>query len=90
MRPGTDVYLDAAGAPAVPETVARIAKKGATLGIVAVHEHPVQPDLGAMLSTELTIVFAIISDRLPFDHALEALTLARTPGAADKIVVTFE
>jgi len=32
----------------------------------------------------------IVSDVLPFDRALEALELAKTPGAADKVVVTFE
>ncbi|MCY0879761.1 MAG: zinc-binding dehydrogenase [Firmicutes bacterium] len=31
----------------------------------------------------------IISHTLPFDRALDALALARTPGAADKVVVTF-
>ena len=112
-RSGTDIYLDAAGAPTVPQTVGQIAKKGATLGIVAVHKQPVPLDLGAMLTSELTIVLAmgypteifevtddivenpdkyslIISDRIPFDRALDALTLARTPGAAEKVVVTFD
>ncbi|BBE21355.1 hypothetical protein MN0502_02380 [Arthrobacter sp. MN05-02] len=32
----------------------------------------------------------IISDRLPFRRALEALTLASTPGAADKVSVLFD
>ncbi|GAA1687385.1 zinc-binding dehydrogenase [Microbacterium sediminicola] len=32
----------------------------------------------------------IISHTLPFAQALEALTLAKTPGAADKVVVTFD
>lgn len=32
----------------------------------------------------------IISDILPFDRALEALELAKTPGAADKVVVVME
>lgn len=31
----------------------------------------------------------IVSDRLPFDRALDALELAATPSAADKVVVTF-
>jgi uncharacterized protein YegL len=31
----------------------------------------------------------IISDTVPFDQVQDALTLARTPGAADKVVVTF-
>lgn len=32
----------------------------------------------------------IVSHTLPFEQALEALELARTPGAADKVVVTFD
>ncbi|MBR7832920.1 zinc-binding dehydrogenase [Actinospica durhamensis] len=32
----------------------------------------------------------IISHRFPFDDALEALETAATPGAADKVVVTFD
>jgi threonine dehydrogenase-like Zn-dependent dehydrogenase len=32
----------------------------------------------------------IVSDVLPFERALDALTLAATPGAADKVVVTFD
>ncbi|MFT4044127.1 MAG: zinc-binding dehydrogenase [Gordonia sp. (in: high G+C Gram-positive bacteria)] len=113
VRAGTDIYLDAAGAPSVPASAARIAKHGATLGIVAVHKRPVELDFGAILSSELNIVWAmgypteifevtediienwekyavIISDRFSFDQAVEALELARTPGAADKVVVTFD
>jgi threonine dehydrogenase-like Zn-dependent dehydrogenase len=111
-RPATDVYLDAAGAPAVVQTVSHIAKQGATLGIVAVHKKPFELDFGTMLTTELTIVFSmgypteifevtddivahwekygqIISDRIPFADALEALRLGATPGATDKVVVVF-
>jgi (R,R)-butanediol dehydrogenase / meso-butanediol dehydrogenase / diacetyl reductase len=32
----------------------------------------------------------IISDRLPYEKALDALTLAATPGAADKVTVLFD
>ncbi|MEE1622373.1 zinc-binding dehydrogenase [Zafaria sp. J156] len=32
----------------------------------------------------------IVSHTLPFDRALEALELAKTPDAADKVVVTFD
>ncbi|MDR0482753.1 MAG: alcohol dehydrogenase catalytic domain-containing protein [Cellulomonadaceae bacterium] len=32
----------------------------------------------------------IISHRFPFDDALEALTVASTPGAADKVTIVFE
>ncbi|GAB4700291.1 hypothetical protein MOKP126_41120 [Mycobacterium avium subsp. hominissuis] len=31
----------------------------------------------------------IVSHTIPFDRVGEALELARTPGAADKVVVTF-
>ncbi|MBO1901312.1 alcohol dehydrogenase catalytic domain-containing protein [Leucobacter weissii] len=113
-RAGTDIFLDAAGAPSIPSAAAAaIAKQGATLGIVAVHKRPVELDFGSILTSELTLVWSmgypteifevtddivenwekyavIISDRLPFDRALEALDLARTPGAADKVVVTFD
>lgn len=113
IRPGTDIYLDAAGVPTVPQTVTKICKHGATLGIVAVHKKPVELDFGNILTTELNLVWAmgypteifevtedivenwekyalIISDKVPFEDALDALKLARTPGAADKVVVTFE
>jgi 2-desacetyl-2-hydroxyethyl bacteriochlorophyllide A dehydrogenase len=33
---------------------------------------------------------ALISHTVPFDKALEALELAKTPGAAEKVVITFE
>lgn len=112
VRTGTDIYLDAAGVPSVPQSAVALAKHGATLGIVAVHKRPVELDFGSILTSELTIVWSmgypteifevtddivdnwqkyavIISDRLPFEQALEALELAKTPGAADKVVVTF-
>jgi len=111
-RPGTDIYIDAAGVPAVIETVQKLAKHGARLSIPAVHKKPVEVDFGALLSTELTITLSrgypteifevtndiiaaweryalIISDSFPFERVQEALTLAATPGAADKVVVTF-
>ena len=58
-RPDTDVYLDAAGVAVVPQTVASIAKSGATLGIVAVHKKPVELDFGGILPSELTIVWSM-------------------------------
>jgi len=111
-RVGTDIYLDAAGAPAVIDTALAAAKHRATLGVVAVHKHPVPIDFQAVLASEVTIVtsmgypteifevtpeiaenwekFAVIvSDTIPFDRVEEALTFAGTPGAADKVVVTF-
>jgi (R,R)-butanediol dehydrogenase/meso-butanediol dehydrogenase/diacetyl reductase len=93
--------------------VLRIAKAGATLGIVAVHKKPVEVDFGGILSTELTIVMSsgypteifevtddiianwkryapIVSHRFGFDDVELALKTAGTPGAADKVVVTFD
>ena len=113
VRSATDIFLDAAGAPPVPATVAAVAPHGATYGVVAVHKRPVELDFQKLLSTELNIVFSmgypteifevtddivenwekyalIVSDVLPFDRALEALELAKTPGAADKVVVVFD
>ena len=52
---GTDIYLDAAGAPVVIDTALTAAKQGATLGIVAFHKQPVSVDFGALISTELNI-----------------------------------
>ncbi|MEU4161461.1 zinc-binding dehydrogenase [Actinoplanes sp. NPDC026670] len=111
-KPATDLYLDAAGAPAVVETVLATARHGARLSIVAVHKKPVEVDFGALLTSELTIALAmgypteifevtkdliehweryalIVSDVLPYTEVERALTLAATPGAADKVVVTL-
>ena len=112
-RPDTDIYLDAAGAPAVLETALASVKHGATLGIVAVHKKPVPVSFGDLLTTELTVVLSmgypteifevtkdivenweryelLISDRIPFAEAERALVLGSTPGAAEKVVVTFD
>lgn len=111
-RAGTDVYIDAAGVPAVVQTALAAAKARAVLTIPAVHKQPVEIDLGAVLVQEVDIRMAmgypteifevtdaiianveryekIISHRIPFERALEALELAGTPGAADKVVVVF-
>jgi threonine dehydrogenase-like Zn-dependent dehydrogenase len=58
-KPGTDIYLDAAGVPAVIDTVLANAKQGATLSIPAVHKKPVPVDFGAILTSEITIVMAM-------------------------------
>ncbi|WP_158846672.1 alcohol dehydrogenase catalytic domain-containing protein [Saccharothrix deserti] len=111
-RAGTDIYLDAAGVPAVIDTALAAAKQNATIGIVAVHKKPVPIDFQAILDAEVNIVTAmgypdeifqvteeiaanrdkfalIISDRFPFSEVEAALKTASTPGAADKVVVTF-
>ncbi|MDR6317356.1 threonine dehydrogenase-like Zn-dependent dehydrogenase [Actinoplanes couchii] len=111
-KPATDLYLDAAGVPAVIDTVLASARHGARLSGVAVHKKPVPIDFGPLLTSELTIALAmgypteifevtkdliehwekyalIVSDVLPYDQVEQALTLAATPGAADKVVVTL-
>ena len=59
VKPASDIYLDAAGAPSVITTALGAAKHGATVGIVAVHKKPVEVDFGAILGAELTIVTAM-------------------------------
>jgi threonine dehydrogenase-like Zn-dependent dehydrogenase len=109
---GTDIYFDAAGAPAVIDTALAAAKPGARLGVVAVHKQPVPVDFLNIMSNEITIVGSmgypdeifevtkdlianwekyavIVSHTIPFDDVAEALKTASTPGAADKVVVTF-
>jgi len=56
---GTDIYLDAAGAPAAVTGALANAKRGAKLGIVAVHKEPVPIDFMDVILNELTIVGAI-------------------------------
>lgn len=55
LKSATNGYIDAAGAPAVIKTVLEAAGHGAQLVVVAVHKKPVELDLGALLTTELTV-----------------------------------
>jgi (R,R)-butanediol dehydrogenase / meso-butanediol dehydrogenase / diacetyl reductase len=112
-RPGTDIYIDAAGAAAVFNTVLASAKWHAKLVMVAVQKKSDAIDLGSMLRSELTLIasqgypteifevtaeiaehqerFAkLISHRVPFTDVDRAFQLAMTPGAAEKVVVTFD
>jgi L-iditol 2-dehydrogenase len=111
-RAGTDIYFDAAGVPEVIDSALAAAKRGARLGVVAVHKQPVPVDFVNVMSNEITIVGSmgypteifevtrdivanwekyavIVSHTIPFDNVDEALRIASTPGAADKVVVTF-
>ncbi|WP_330324217.1 zinc-dependent alcohol dehydrogenase [Streptomyces pseudovenezuelae] len=110
-RAGTDIYLDAAGAPAVFDSVIANAKWHARLVMVAVQKKG-EVDLGGMLRSELTLIASqgypteifevtaelvehrerfgkLISHRVPFAEVGRAFELALTPGAAEKVVVTF-
>lgn len=55
-RSGTDIFLDAAGVPAVIDTAFSVAQRGAKLGIVAVHKAPVNLDLMNLMSNELIVI----------------------------------
>lgn len=59
LKAGTDIYVDAAGAPPVPRQVAAVAKFGATFAVVGVHKKPVELSFGDLITTELTIVFCL-------------------------------
>ncbi|WP_327320545.1 zinc-dependent alcohol dehydrogenase [Streptomyces sp. NBC_01235] len=112
-RAGTDIYIDAAGVPAVFHTAVDSAKWKAKLVMVAVQKPSDTIDLGGMLRSELTLIasqgypteifevtaeiaehqerFArLISHRVPFSEVARAFELALTPGAAEKVVVTFD
>ncbi len=55
-KAGTNIYLDAAGVPAVVNTALAAAQSGATLAIVGVHKEPVPVELVNVMSNEITIV----------------------------------
>lgn len=111
-KAGTNIYLDAAGVPAVVNNALAAAQKDATVGIVGVHKEAVPVDLINVMSNEITLLGSmgypdeifevtrdlvanwekyalIVSHTIPFGDVGEALELAQTPGAADKVVVTF-
>ena len=56
---GTDAYIDAAGAPNILSDVVGMAKYQSRLVVTAAYMKPVQIDLGAMLTTEMTITTAV-------------------------------
>jgi 2-desacetyl-2-hydroxyethyl bacteriochlorophyllide A dehydrogenase len=82
-RAGTDIYLDAAGAPAVVDTALGAAKQHATLGIVGVHKKPVPVDFGAILGAEVSIVTAM---GYPDEFFTVARELADHRGRFEKII----
>jgi (R,R)-butanediol dehydrogenase/meso-butanediol dehydrogenase/diacetyl reductase len=56
---GTDAYIDAAGAPSILSDVVRMAKLHSRMVVTAAYTKPVLLDLGAMLTTEMTITTAV-------------------------------
>ena len=59
MGVGTDAFIDAAGAPSILNDVIRMAKFHSRLVVTAAYMKPVEIDLGAMLTTEITITTAV-------------------------------
>lgn len=63
---GTDVFIDAAGAPNILSDVIGMAKFQSRMVITAAHMKPVEINLGAMLTTEMTITTAVgYPDEMP-------------------------
>lgn len=63
---GTDAYIDAAGAPGIVSDVIGMAKYHSRLVITAAYMKPVEVNLGAMLTTEMTITTAVgYPDEMP-------------------------
>jgi 2-desacetyl-2-hydroxyethyl bacteriochlorophyllide A dehydrogenase len=56
---GTDAFIDAAGAPNILSDVVRMAKYQSRMVVTAAYMKPVELDLGAMLTTEMTITTAV-------------------------------
>jgi (R,R)-butanediol dehydrogenase/meso-butanediol dehydrogenase/diacetyl reductase len=56
---GTDIFLDAAGAPSIPSDVVRMAKFHSRMVISALYMKDVPMSFGAMLTTEMTITTAM-------------------------------
>jgi 2-desacetyl-2-hydroxyethyl bacteriochlorophyllide A dehydrogenase len=56
---GTDAYIDAAGAPSILTDVVSMAKYHSRLVVTAAYMKPVTIDLGAMLTSEMTITTAV-------------------------------
>ena len=56
---GTDAYIDAAGAPNILSDVVQMAKLHSRMVVTAAYMKPVSLDLGAMLTTEMTITTAV-------------------------------
>jgi (R,R)-butanediol dehydrogenase / meso-butanediol dehydrogenase / diacetyl reductase len=63
---GTDAFIDAAGAPNILNDVVKMAKFQSRMVVTAAYMKPVTLDLGAMLTTEMTITTAVgYPDEMP-------------------------
>jgi threonine dehydrogenase-like Zn-dependent dehydrogenase len=77
---GTDAYIDAAGAPNILSDVVRMAKYQSRMVVTAAYMKPVPLDLGAMLTTEMTITTAV-GYPTEMDEVVAALPRLRTKAA---------
>ena len=63
---GTDVYIDAAGAPNIVNDVIGMAKHQARMVVTAAYMQPVEFNLGGMLTTEMSITTSMgYPDEMP-------------------------
>ena len=63
---GTDVYIDAAGGPSILSDVVRIAKFHSRMVVTAAYMKPIEFDIGAMLTTEMSLTTAVgYPDEMP-------------------------
>lgn len=53
---GTDVFIDAAGAPSIVKSVLDVCKSNTRLVVAGVHKKPVEVDLVMLLSKELSLI----------------------------------
>ena len=56
---GTDVFIDAAGAPNILSDVVRMAKYQSRMVVTAAYMKPITFDIGAMLTTEMNLTTAV-------------------------------
>ncbi|CAB4764874.1 unannotated protein [freshwater metagenome] len=108
----TDIWIDAAGAQQVIDTMLAGSRRHATVVIVAVYKHPVQFDLVTFLTKELRFTASIayptefgdvaeavagnwehfapmVTDRVPFADASDAIARAGASSAVGKVTVVF-
>lgn len=88
--PGTDIYLDAAGVPAIAETVFAGPKQGAVFGIVAIHRTPIVMDSQMLIPSELTIVHSMGHPTELFDVAQDIVDNVDKYALIVSDVVPFE
>lgn len=75
---GTDIFIDAAGAPAALTEAVGIAKYRARIAVVALYKKPCPIDLWRLMANEIMISGSIAVDRAPeFAEALEMIAAGK-------------